>query len=101
MEKTTYVVVSAGYWAADKELKLAVMHLLSMGNVNAHKKIWVYHVSDDWELSDFGIKATTLQKLTENMVVPAKLITTFNDACNKIEDVTDDVLIAAEKDEAA
>ena len=102
--KTTYLVVSPGYWAVDEDLKFAVTYLLSMGARNGTKdlKVEVFNVTEDWERDGFSVKATKVERLPDIMVKPA-LIEKVWSAIDKIEDLTDAALIEHDRktDEAA
>ena len=96
-----YVVVSAGYYAAHEELKHALLHLFSMGNPRDHKLIFTYLATPDWELDGFSIRAKKLVKIAEirDPKFPVRLMEAVRSAADKVEDISDDILIAFEREQ--
>jgi len=91
--KMTYVVVAPSYWAADDELKFALVRILSMvSHTKGDIKIDVFHVSEDWELTDFGIRATKLVKMP-GMTIKPKIAEQAWKIVDQLEDISEAMLI--------
>jgi hypothetical protein len=102
-DEMVYVVISAGYWAEHESLKHALLHLFSMGKPQDHKLIFAYLASKDWDMDGMSIRAKKLIKVAEikDKLFSDTLIERARAVADKVEDISDDILIAFEREQEA
>lgn len=96
--KMVYLAMGPGYWAADIDVRFAVAHLLSMYTENSKPttKIDLFHVSEDWEMDGFSVRAKKVKRLA-NLEIPQRLAAKVRTALSELEDAVDAFMIAQEK----